>query len=1150
MTNKLLFTCLLFLLATILKAQDKPNIVFILADDLGWGDIRINNPDPSWFRYTPNIDSICQLGVRLGNYNTHCVCSPSRAGLLTAKHYAEVMAGPQTGGELPYENTMTIGKELKKNGYVTGCFGKWHNSEPNLPANNTGLLVSSKNDIIVDNEIYEYESSKYFGIGVNNYGFDSWAGYYGGGNDLFTRYAPQQKQANWWVDSVYMGGVSGYTTDLITEAAVQFIKDNKNNDFFCYVPQQAVHNPLHLKKSDLQEFCGKLDSELGITGQWDYVKAITSPVTGKTIGEADENLHCAAGEEFDVYAIDSAQTHYNHLVFGAYIYSLDKSIGRILDTLETLGLMENTIIVFTSDNGGLPHGCSLPFQGGKHSLWEGGVHVPAAVWWPEKFDANTPPYSPGNNVYIGNVGYYDIYPTLMAMSGNTFTAQGVDGINFWNELKTNTPVRTGFEDPFFGMWSNYGSVRTDEWKLIYSEATERTELYHYKTDTAEAGNLADANPEITSTMVGLYKDWLTGNKYAMPYVGLEESNIYSLEPDPAGEIMEIRAWQDKPNEKGVLVQWSTSDLISGKLGYYVEPGDRMEYDIYVAEDSERSKGIFYSPTKNDIPQFNSLNGINQNGKMVYNQELPKGKWIRNVIGYGSQCPLRGYRNDIVFLDGETGYYHFYVDNVVLRKSDGSIRSVLWKSESDVAVIRFIYDHQNSTKLSEIQKLEGFPFSDIQVTFTRDIPGEIPEDTVTIDAKVLQHLDASADSLVNTDSGDIVTSWTDLSGNGFDALPAAGHASYPSSKTFENGLDGIDFRDSRISLQLLSAEDSETILDQAVNPRGFCIITAVYIESIISDWNDLAGNSSAVAGGFLMRYSKDGKLQASLAGVTMNGSKSIRPGQPVFFSFNYDAKKGVYHYWCSAADEELTAFVDPADFTTGSPLTIGTMTNTSRYFDGMLGEVLVYDGSLAKEKRMEIISILEEKWAGELPEPPVPQEPMNLHGEPVSSDQVDLSWEQPGDSLNIAGYYVFRDGIQIAEVENNSYQDKGLNPGTSYDYFVKAFDKEKNTSEPSDTISVITLSVGAKDLSNSLSELTVYPNPAKGLLYVSLPNTSDSELRFELYSLNGSLIKAESLQTKPTKTEYSFDLSNLANGLYIYKFIGKKINSIGRIQILK
>lgn len=718
-----LLSVILFMGNTILVSHiavanelEKPNVVIFYADDLGWGDLSINNTDVQYFRHTPRIDHIFTHGIVLDNYVTHAVCSPSRAGLLTAKHYTKVMAGPRTGGELPFDSeSISLGHDFQNSGYITGCFGKWHNSEPNVPANQTGKLVGDKNEIIPDNDIYEYEASKHFGIGVNKYGFDNWAGYYGGGTDMFNRFALQQNQANWWVDSVYMGAEEGYTTDLITNAALQFIENNKDNKFLCYVPQQAVHHPIHIKKSDLQEYCEKLATDRGIPGQWDFVKNIKSPSTGKTIEQAGEELKCYIGDEFDVTKIDPNKTHFNHLIFGAYIYSLDKSVGSILDKLEALGLMDKTIILFASDNGGLPEGCSLPFKGGKHSIWEGGVHVPAAIWWPGKFDSNKAPYSEGNNKFEGNVGYFDLYPTLMAMAGNTLNVINADGVNFWENLKTNTQVRTGYANPFFEMWDDHGFVRTDQWKLMYSESAKRAELYHYKTDIAETQNVASSNPTVTQDLIDLYKAWLNENKLAVPFVRIDSSNLHSVKPNPEGEILEVKAWQNKMNNSGVFIRFAKGDYGSGGIGHYIEPGDRVEYDIYVADDSKNTKGMYYSSGASWAAVFDNSNGINQDGINVHSQNLSKGKWIRNVVGTGTICPGTSTVNYIVFRNGNPGYYHFYLDNIVIRKSDGSVRTVIWQQGADAIPIIYRFKNVNHNSLSDAKKVSDFPFSDIQLS---------------------------------------------------------------------------------------------------------------------------------------------------------------------------------------------------------------------------------------------------------------------------------------------------------------------------------------------------------------------------------------------------------------------------------------------------
>ena len=119
------------------------------------------------------------------------------------------------------------------------------------------------------------------------------------------------------------GDETGYTTDLITKYAVQFIDDHVAQPFFCYIPHEAVHGPLQLKRSDLREFCEKLDTELGIAGQWDYVRSVVSPTTGNRLGDVAQ-LRCDRRQEFDVYAIDPDHSHFEPLVYAAYIYSLDK----------------------------------------------------------------------------------------------------------------------------------------------------------------------------------------------------------------------------------------------------------------------------------------------------------------------------------------------------------------------------------------------------------------------------------------------------------------------------------------------------------------------------------------------------------------------------------------------------------------------------------------------------------------------------------------------------------------------------------------------------------------------------------------------------------------------------------------------------------
>ena len=236
-------------------AQEKPSIVFILADDLGHGDISYNNQDPAKFRYTPNLDSICREGLYLDNFYAHHVCSPSRAGLLTGRHYTRVGSGNEVGGTL--DNSIpNVAKDLKSQGYVTGAFGKWHNSYMNFPEEGNGVMVSNLADCDTTNNVFENFKGIDWGEGVNAYGFDHWMGYYGGGGDYFTKYSNWHKDINWWVDRKYSPETAdGYVTNQIGEAAVSFIETNKDQPFFCYVPMEAVHEPLQITLTDLKELC-------------------------------------------------------------------------------------------------------------------------------------------------------------------------------------------------------------------------------------------------------------------------------------------------------------------------------------------------------------------------------------------------------------------------------------------------------------------------------------------------------------------------------------------------------------------------------------------------------------------------------------------------------------------------------------------------------------------------------------------------------------------------------------------------------------------------------------------------------------------------------------------------------------------------------
>ncbi len=714
-------------LALVASAK-QPDIVLIYADDFGWGDLRCHNDDPKYFRYTPNLDRLFSEGIELKNYLTHAVCSPSRAGLLTGRHYANVGAGPRTGGTLP-NDIRNIARDFQAAGYRTGAFGKWHNSLPNFPEDENGRRVDynkvakfnplyGEKTLDLDNNIFENHKGWKWGEGVNAYGFDRWVGYYAGGGDHFTHYVDWHHDADWWHDRKYRADERGYRTDLITKYATEFIEANKARPFFCYVPEEAVHSPIQLKRSDLIEFCEKLESERGIKGQWKFVSNVVSPASGRRLGDV-EQIRCDRRGEFNVNRIDPKKEHFLPLIYAAYVYTLDKSVGAIVSKVEELGLSKNTIIVFSSDNGATPEGINLPFKGRKHTLWEGGVHVPTAIRWSGTFDHRTTAYAK-NNGYEGMISYIDLYPTLMAMSGNRCLAKGIDGKNCWPNLKERTECRPdALADAEFWMWLDYGMVRTKKWKLFYSESTDRVELYDIGADIAEQNNLAQANPEITQTLVRRYRDWISQNNYAMSWMTIPEENISHPDPAPEDELLEVRAVQTKPirnpDRDGVLVRFSNGTGWEEEYDAYVHADDRIEFDIFVCGDSDVVQGCYYNPGNGWNPFYTARNGLNQDGVPVSKFELPKGKWTRQVVGIGNYCPGTIPVNFIALQHKQPGTYHYYLDNVVVRKKDGGIRSVIWQSKKNFAPILYRYKKVNHNSIDKAKAVDGFPFESINLS---------------------------------------------------------------------------------------------------------------------------------------------------------------------------------------------------------------------------------------------------------------------------------------------------------------------------------------------------------------------------------------------------------------------------------------------------
>ena len=308
--------------AALSAAAEKPNIVVIVADDLGWADVSFHGTEIK----TPHIDRLAKEGAQLDRFYVCPVCSPTRAGLMTGRYpirfgLMRAVVPPWREGGLDTAET-TLPEMLAKAGYKhRGVFGKWHLGHSHL---------------------------KYHPL---RQGFTEFIGHYNGAIDYFTH--EREGELDWHTnyDSNYD---EGYSTDLIAEAAAKFIdRHTGDGPLFCYVPFNAPHSPLQATEKDLA-------AQKHLAGQGPkFPKGGNRKALG-TAGRGESQRQTLA----------------------AMIGGMDRGVGRVLDALEKNGIADNTLVWFFSDNGGTGVGDNRPLRGAKASVFEGGIRVAAALRWP------------------------------------------------------------------------------------------------------------------------------------------------------------------------------------------------------------------------------------------------------------------------------------------------------------------------------------------------------------------------------------------------------------------------------------------------------------------------------------------------------------------------------------------------------------------------------------------------------------------------------------------------------------------------------------------------------------------------------------------------------------------------------------------------
>ena len=443
----------LIILATLVSSQSgsstKPNIIYIMADDLGYTDPACYG---SKYYETPNIDAMASQGIRfLQGYSCGPNCQPTRAALMSGQYGART--GVYTVGGInrfdwqsrplkPVENVeelplkkITIADSLKSNGYTTALFGKWH--------------LGQQGD--------HHPSKRGFDEAIVSMGkhFD-------------------------FVTTPKIGYPKGiYLADFLTNKAVHFINQNKDKPFFLCVHHFGVHSPYEAKK----ELIDRFQKKQGVGG-------------------------------------------HNNPTYAAMLFSVDESVGRILKTLDELNLSKNTLVIFTSDNGGVggyvregirqggDKTDNTPLRGGKGMLYEGGVRSPLVVWGP----GFTHPQKAGTANRTSHFGTIDLAPTLLAIAGVAAPAgTAFDGVPLRDTLlgrsETSRSRPLFFRRPpdraaFAGDEKLPDlAVREGRWKLLCTYAGSTPQLYDLAADPSEKNNLAAAHPGETARLVAAVVAW-------------------------------------------------------------------------------------------------------------------------------------------------------------------------------------------------------------------------------------------------------------------------------------------------------------------------------------------------------------------------------------------------------------------------------------------------------------------------------------------------------------------------------------------------------------------------------------------------------------------------------------------------------------------
>ncbi len=475
------YCLVLFLLPLNLSSQTtkgtRPNIIVILADDLGYADVGFNRdsnyPSDRGVIPTPNIDALANNGVILKNAHVvHPFCGPSRVALLTGIYPHRIGAQYNLPNDINTtlgipENETYFSKVLQDADYNTAAIGKWH-------------LGFQEGKYQPQDRGFDYFFG-FLGGGKSYFESNYEDAFYrrlGGSNPVINEYQdPLQRNRNYVDENEFSDAPQeDYLTDVLTDDAIKYINDNKGkpNPFFMYLAYNAPHTPLEAKETEIAQF--KEDNP-------DFENKTR---TSSFIVNSDPVNKLTTQEEKDAKIEEFVQAR---IIYATMTVNMDKNIGRIVDELKKdMDTFNNTVIIFLSDNGGYrwsKGADNFPLQSQKGSVLEGGHKVPMFVHWPNKITTSS--------TYNYQVSSLDIYPTLVDLAGATVPAtKQIDGKSFMDKIITGQEVREN-DDPLYVIRPqngfHNGAIVSYPYKLSKTGGNGSWRLYNIENDPGETNNI-------------------------------------------------------------------------------------------------------------------------------------------------------------------------------------------------------------------------------------------------------------------------------------------------------------------------------------------------------------------------------------------------------------------------------------------------------------------------------------------------------------------------------------------------------------------------------------------------------------------------------------------------------------------------------------